>query len=174
MSTNEANIENEIEAHPESYMDDSDADFLPIQYSESESDDELNENPEELQNELPTNEFCNEIGKSKYKLYKIIVLAPEDEESDNAQDNHLLEEYITKLDLLGQSIIKIINSPTNTIPKEDLKNYIGESAKLANDTMTYTNMYVVKNSNINKMLYTNYITIQFRTYPFFQLPTIDI
>ena len=76
MSKNEVNIENEIEEHPESYLDDSDADFLPIQYSESESEDELNENPEELQNELPTNEFCNEIGKSKYKLYKIIVLAP--------------------------------------------------------------------------------------------------
>lgn len=27
MSTNETDIENEIEAHPESYMDDSDADF---------------------------------------------------------------------------------------------------------------------------------------------------
>ena len=83
-----------------------------------------------------------------------------------------MRQYITKLDLLGQSIIKIINSPTNTIPKEDLKNYTEEAAKLVNDTMNYTNTYVVKNSNINKMLYTNYITTQFRTYPFFQLPAI--
>ena len=174
---NEMNIDNENEEHPESYLDDSDANFSPISYlDESESDDEteLNENPTELQNELPTNEFCNEMGKSKYKLYKIIVLAPEDEESNIAQSNELLEEYITKLDILGQSIIKIINSPTNTIPKEDLKNYTGESIKLANDTMNYTNAYVVKNSNINKMLYSNYVTTLFRTYPFFQLPQLQI
>jgi hypothetical protein len=172
----EKNIENEVETDPTSYLNDSDADFSPIQYSDSDSDsdDELNENPIELQNELPTNDFCNEMVKSKYKLYKIIILSPEDEESDVAQDNTLLEEYITKLDLLGQSIIKIINSPTNTIPKEDLKNYTGESAKLANDTMNYTNAYVVKNSNINKMLYSNYVITLFRTYPFFQLPTIHI
>jgi hypothetical protein len=177
-NTEEINIENEVEADPESYLDDSDADFSPIQYSDADSSDsdesELNENPTELQNELPTNEFCNEMVNSKYKLYKIIILAPKDEDSNTAQDNTLLEEYIAKLDLLGQSIIKIINSPTNTIPKEDLKNYTGESAKLANDTMNYTNTYVVKNSNINKMLYSNYITTQFRIYPFFQLPNIHV
>ena len=78
---------------------------------EDEDEYDINENSEALTQELPNDEFCNHITQSKYKLYEIIVLGP-NEESKDAQDNALLEKYIKELDLLGKFIIKVINRPT--------------------------------------------------------------
>ena len=137
---------------------------------EDESEDDMNENLDVLREELPTNEFCNHITQSKYKLYELIVLGPKDEESDDAQDNTLLESYIKELDHLGKSIIKIINSPINSISSDELNEYSVNTNNHVNDTIHYTNTFFKQNKNINKMLYIDYINNQFSIYPFFQLP----
>jgi len=137
---------------------------------EDEDEDDINENSDALTQELPNDEFCNHITQSKYKLYEIIVLGP-NEESKDAQDNTLLEKYIKELDLLGKFIIKVINRPTELISQMELnKNYSNDTVGHVNDILNYTNAFLKNNSNINKMLYINYINNQFSIYPFFQLP----
>ena len=132
-------------------------------------DDYINENSDALTQELLPDEFCEYMIDSKKKLYTIIVLGPNDEESAAAQDNKLLEKYLKELDLLGKSIIKIIKNPTNLQLKEELKNYSSDTKSHVNDTINYTNIFVKNNSNINKMLYIDYINNQFSFYPFYQL-----
>lgn len=137
---------------------------------EYEDEDVINEDPTALTQELVSDEFRNYTTESKKKLYSIIVLGPEDEESAAAQDDTLLEKYIKELDLLGKSLIKVIKNPTGLILEEELKNYSSDTVSHVNDTLNYTNTFLKNNTNINKMLYTNYINDQFSIYPFFQLP----
>lgn len=136
----------------------------------NEEDDVVNEDPTILIQESPSYEFCNYMTEAKKKLYVIIVLGPEDEESAAAQDNTLLEKYIKELDLLGKSLIKVIKNPIGLELKEELKNYSSDTKSHINDTINNTNTFLKNNTNINKMLYIDYINTQFSIYPFFQLP----
>lgn len=137
---------------------------------DDEDDDVINEDPTILIQESPSYEFCKYMTEAKKKLYVIIVLGPEDEESAAAQDNTLLEKYIKELDLLGKSLIKVIKNPIGLELKEELKNYSSDTKSHINDTINNTNTFLKNNTNINKMLYIDYINTQFSIYPFFQLP----
>ena len=138
---------------------------------EYESDDDvINEDPTALKEESIPNEFRNYTTESKKKLYSIIVLGPKDEESAAAQDDTLLEKYIKELDLLGKSLIKVIKNPIGLELKEELKNYSSYTKSHINDTIINTDTFLKNNTNINKMLYIDYINTQFSIYPFFQLP----
>ena len=136
----------------------------------NEEDDVINEDPTALIQESPSYEFCNYTTEAKKKLYLIIVFGPEDEESAAAQDNTLLEKYIKELDLLGKSLIKVIKNPIGLELKEELKNYSSDTKSHINDTINNTNTFLKTNTNINKMLYIDYINTQFSIYPFVQLP----
>ena len=141
-----------------------------IDDEDDEDDDVINEDPTILIQESPSYEFCKYMTEAKKKLYVIIVLGPEDEESAAAQDDTLLEKYIKELDLLGKSIIKLINRPTSLVLEEELKNYSPDTKNLVQDTLHYTNTFLKTNSNINKVPYIDLINNQYTMYPFFQLP----
>lgn len=132
-------------------------------------EDDINEDPTALTQESLPDDFCEHIIESKKKLYAIIVLGPKDENSAAAQDNTLLEKYIKELDLLGKALIKIIKNPTSLVLEQELKNYSSHTKTHINDTINYANIFVKNNSNINKMIYIDYINTQFSIYPFFQL-----
>jgi hypothetical protein len=127
-----------------------------------------NEDPTKLIEELTSNDFNTYMTESKKKLYTLIVFGPEDEESDAAQDNTLLERYIKELDILGKSIIKMINNPTGLVLEEELKNYSSDTRSHVQDTLNYTRTFI-KNNSINKLQYINYIYNIFSVYPFLQL-----
>ena len=150
----------------EDLTNDEDEDF--VEYEEDTND--TNEDSTALTQELVSDEFRNYTTESKKKLYSIIVFGPEDEESAAAQDDTLLEKYIKELDLLGKSLIKVIKNPIGLELKEELKNYSSDTKSHINDTINNTDTFLKKNTNINKMLYIDYINTQFSIYPFFQLP----
>ena len=133
-----------------------------------EIEDYKNEDPTKLIQELTSIDFNTYMTESKKKLYTIIVFGPEDEESDAAQDNTLLERYIKELDILGKSIIKIINNPTGLVLEEELKNYSDDTRSHVKDTLNYTDTFI-KNNSINKLQYVNFIYNIFSVYPFLQL-----
>jgi hypothetical protein len=151
-------------------------------YSDSDSDSdldvdlEIDEEALEFSRELcgTTPEFCSDVQKLKYTIYTIIVLEPKDAESDDAQNNSLLQKYINALDMVYQSALeKVNNNHTVMADKKELNShgYSDESVSAINSAIEHINDYVTNNANLNKIAYLSYITNQFHTFPFFQLPS---
>ena len=159
--------------------EDDEVDVEPVD-SDSDSDVdvdlEIDEEALEFSKELcgTTPEFCNDVQKLKYKIYTIIVLEPKDAESDDAQNNSLLQKYINALDMVYQSALeKVNNNQTLMADKKELNShgYSDESVSAINSAIEHINDYVTNNVNFNRIPYLSYITNQFHTFPFFHLPS---
>jgi DNA repair ATPase RecN len=145
----------------------------------SSSDEEYDEKiTEELCGTTPS--FCNNVQRMKYHIYEIIVLSPTNEESDEAQDNTLLQKYVNALDIIYNSVTNInenknnknnINdvSTTNT-EKMNTMGYSTNAINAVNTMVSTINEYVAKHNSLHMIAYLSYIKNQFRVFPFVQLP----
>jgi len=146
---------------------------------EDEAEAELEDEEPEISNEIcETNpDFCEKIHKLKYKLYAIIVLKPEDEESNEAQNPQLLETYKNALNIIYQSVKDNITNNTNNIAdREELtrNGFKDETVNIINDILQNTNDYVTNNANINLLVLMDFFKNQFQIYPFFHLPSFHV
>jgi hypothetical protein len=146
-----------------------------IDESDSESDEEIDK---ETTDEIcgPKQDICNDIQRMKYRIYELIVLSPANEDSDEAQDNKLLQKYIDALDIICTSAednAKNKNNMTEMARKNtDRMNALGYSSDTVdavNTTILTLNDYAIAHPN-NMTAYIAYITNQFRVFPFVQLP----
>ena len=177
--------ENEDEINISDIVNKINSQYKPIELieldSESDSESELESEDEEqeISNEIcETNpDFCEKIHKLKYKLYTIIVLKPDDEESDEAQNPQLLETYKNALNIIYQSVKdNITNNTNNTVDREELtrNGFKDETVNVINDILQNTNDYVTNNVNINLMVLIDFFKNQFQIYPFFHLPSFHV
>jgi len=167
-----------MDIHRNMSREDEEVDIEKV-YSDSESDvdlepeiDEAHEFSKELCGTTP--DFCNDVQKLKYKIYTIIVLEPKDPESDDAQNNSLLQKYVNALDMVYQSALeKVHNNRTVMADKKELNShgYSDESVISINSAIEHINNHVTNNVNLHKIPYLYYITNQFHTFPFFHLPS---
>ena len=154
-----------------------------IEQNESNESNESNEVPEkeptihpEVINELcgTTPEFCTTMHALKYKVYTIIVLHPEDEESNEAQDNQLLQKYIDGLDIIYRSgIEKINNNNTIIADKKTLhaNGYSDDAITAINDVIKQIHEFVSNHTTINKLAFLEFLNGLCRVYPFSQSST---
>lgn len=152
----------------------------PIEQNESTESNEVAEkeptiHPEVI-NELcgTTPEFCTTMHALKYKVYTIIVLQPEDEESNEAQDNQLLQKYIDGLDIIYRSgIEKINNNNTIIADKKTLhaNGYSDDAITAINDVINQIHEFVSNHTTINKLAFLEFLNGLCRVYPFSQSST---
>ena len=147
--------------------------------TESEEESESEDDEPEISNEIcATNpEFCEKIHVLKYKLYTIIVLKPEDESSDEAQNPQLLESYKNALNIIYQSVKdNITNNTNNTVDREELSRngFKEDIANIINDILQNTTDYITNNANINLLVLMDFFKKYFNVYPFFHLPSFPV
>ena len=116
----------------------------PESETETEEESESEDDEPEISNEIcaTTPEFCEKIHVLKYKLYTIIVLKPEDESSDEAQNPQLLESYKNALNIIYQSVKdNITNNTNNTVDREELSRngFKEDIANIINDILKILN-----------------------------------
>jgi hypothetical protein len=160
------------ESELEEYQTDNDTDDEKT-VDEKKIEDILKKYPIDLLHDYPSEDFCNYITKKKYELFEKIIVKDENIELNEEEDHEVEEDYIKISDILAQSIINIINNPL--VMDDELKKYVNENIRdLVNDIFNYIQSFVLKNTNINKMIYEFYIVNQFRIYPFIQLPYLPV
>jgi len=118
-----------------------------------------------------TPEFCSTMHSLKYKVYTIIVLQPEDEESNEAQDNQLLQKYIDGLDIIYRSgIEKINNNNTIIADKKTLhaNGYSDDAITAINDAIKQIHEFVSNHTTINKIAFLEFLNGLCHVYPFSQ------
>jgi hypothetical protein len=87
-------------------------------------------------------------------------------ESDEAQNNNLLQHYLNALNYIYSTTINVINNNNNT-PSEIGKGYSSTSKRTINDTTNFMNTFFT-NNNYNSLLYIDYITNKLIVFPFIQ------
>ena len=122
-----------------------------------------NEKIEEVCNLSP--EFCRKIYKCKKSLYNDIIFSTKNIESNEAQNNTLLQKYINALNYLYNSTMDAITNNNNTM--SDIgKGYSVNSTRTLKDTAQYMNSFFINNKTYNKLLYTDYLTNKLIVFPF--------
>ena len=110
-------------------------------------------------------EFCRKIYKCKKTLYNDIIFSTKNIESNEAQDNTLLQKYINALNYLYNTTMDAITNNNNTIPDIG-KEYSDNSTHTLKDTTRYMNSFFKNNKTYNKLLYTDYLTNKLIVFPF--------
>ena len=116
-------------------------------------------------------EFCRKIYKYKETLYNDIIFSTKNIESNEAQDNTLLQKYINALNYLYNTTMDVItNNTNNTINTNTMpdigKEYSDNSMRTLKDTTRYMNSFFKNNKTYNKLLYTDYLTNKLIVFPF--------
>ena len=88
-------------------------------------------------------EFCRKIYKCKETLYNDIIFSTKNIESNEAQDNTLLQKYINALNYLYNTTMDVItNNTINTNTMPDIgKEYSDNSTRTLKDTTRYMNSF---------------------------------
>ena len=110
-------------------------------------------------------EFCRKIYKYKETLYNDIIFSTKNIESNEAQDNTLLQKYINALNYLYNTTMDVITNNTTTMPDIG-KEYSDNSMRTLKDTTRYMNSFFKNNKTYNKLLYTDYLTNKLIVFPF--------
>jgi len=110
-------------------------------------------------------EFCRKIYKCKETLYNDIIFSTKNIESNEAQDNTLLQKYINALNYLYNTSMDAITNNTTTMPDIG-KGYSVNSTRTLKDTTQYMNSFFINNKTYNKLLYTDYLTNKLIVFPF--------
>ena len=110
-------------------------------------------------------EFCRKIYKCKKTLYNDIIFSTKNIESNEAQDNTLLQKYINALNYLYNTSMDVITNNTTTMPDIG-KGYSVNSTRTLKDTTQYMNSFFINNKTYNKLLYTDYLTNKLIVFPF--------
>lgn len=110
-------------------------------------------------------EFCRKIYKCKETLYNDIIFSTKNIESNEAQDNTLLQKYINALNYLYNTTMDVITNKTTTMPDIG-KEYSDNSMRTLKDTTRYMNSFFINNKSYNKLLYTDYLTNKLIVFPF--------
>ena len=112
-----------------------------------------------------TPEFCRKIYKCKKVLYNDIIFSSKNIDSNEAQNNALLQQYINALNYLYSTTMDAITNNNNTIPDIG-KGYSANSVRTLKDTVQFMNSFFINNTNYNKLLYTDYLTNKLIVFPF--------
>jgi hypothetical protein len=112
-------------------------------------------------------EFCRKIYTCKKVLYNDIVFSAKNVESDEAQNNNLLQHYLNALNYIYHTTFNIINNNIKA-PSEIGKGYSSTSKRTINDTTDFMNTFFKNNNNYNSLLYIDYITNKLIVFPFIQ------
>ena len=110
-------------------------------------------------------EFCRKIYKCKKSLYNDIIFSTKNIESNEAQNNTLLQKYINALNYLYNSTMDAITNNNTTMPDIG-KGYSVNSTRTLKDTAQYMNSFFINNKTYNKLLYTDYLTNKLIVFPF--------
>lgn len=110
-------------------------------------------------------EFCRKIYKCKKTLYNDIIFSTKNIESNEAQDNTLLQKYINALNYLYNTSMNAITNNTTIMPDIG-KGYSDNSTRRLNDTAQFMNVFFRNNKTYNKLLYTDYLTNKLIVFPF--------
>lgn len=127
------------------------------------TDTNKNEKIEEVCNLSP--EFCRKIYKCKKTLYNDIIFSTKNIESNEAQNNTLLQKYINALNYLYNTSMNAITNNNNTMPDIG-KGYSVNTTRTLNDTAQFMNAFFINNKTYNKLLYTDYLTNKLIVFPF--------
>lgn len=121
-------------------------------------------------------EFCRKIYKCKETLYNDIIFSTKNIESNEAQDNTLLQKYINALNYLYNTTMDVVtNNTINTNTMPDIgKEYSDNSTRTLKDTTRYMNSFFKNNKTYNKLLYTDYLTNKLIVFPFIHRPDFPI
>lgn len=136
------------------------------------SSDEFDEDDEEMYNESGFDdiqpEFKNLVLATKRQLYDCIIKGPPID-SNAAQDNRLLIEYIAKLNVLYQ-MCKLLNSGTLSATKlqSKLSTFPMESRENIAELTNWLNDFTNKNEYVDTIPYNDYLEVHLIRHPFIQ------
>jgi hypothetical protein len=134
-----------------------------IEYIESD-DEELNDAAfAEVQST-----FKDLVRTAKIQLYECIVKRPPIT-SEKAQDNQLLIDYLTKLNLLYQ-LCDGVNTSTLSATKVEkkLSTFPLQTQETIKLLLRWLTDFFNKNQYVDTIPYSDYLDVQFRRYPFLQ------
>jgi len=112
-------------------------------------------------------EFCRKIYKCKKVLYNDIVFSAKNVESNEAQNNKLLQHYLNALNYIYHTTMDVINN-NNSTPSEIGKGYSTTSRRTIKDVTDFMNTFFTNNNDYNSLLYIDYITNKLIVFPFIQ------
>ncbi len=125
--------------------------------SDMESDQENNVPPKGVDPE-----FCRRIQNMKWRLYEKTVLGPETE-TDNAQNNELIQIYVNLLEQLYRFLERAQNGG---IAERDLLSFPADIRSENLSVATWVKNYFKKNGPADTLPYRDYLTTTLRVYPF--------